>query len=140
MKLFFGLMDKINPSGSLSFSRETSVVSRKPWGAVDGKRRNDFVRFQRKRGRYDHHKEKEWCRRAGEEEDTEEEEQTKERIIINRFLCVFGGIERRHFLPSFFLFTKQHFYYTQHKLTDKNTLTPILLKPEQQQNHTQEEE
>ena len=139
MKLFFGLMDKINPSGSLSFSRETSSSVANlgvRWTENEGtilcafREREDDTTTTKRRSGADAREKKKIQKKM---------KKSKRKKGSSSSLCVFGGIERRHFLPSFFLFTKQHFYYTQHKLTDKNTLTPILLKPEQQ-NHTQEEE
>ena len=78
MKLFFGLMDKINRPLhiiDLSFSplrRKRDVTKPVRWTENEG----TTMRAFRKRGRY--HKEKECCRRAEEEEEDDDDDEEEE--------------------------------------------------------------
>ena len=115
MKLFFGLMDKINRPLhiiDLSFSplrRKRDVTKPVRWTENEG----TTMRAFRKRGRY--HKEKECCRRAEEEEEEEEDDDDDDEETTRK--KGHGGeesfwIERRHhFFPLFsslFFLTKRH--------------------------------
>ena len=115
MKLFFGLMDKINRPLhiiDLSFSplrRKRDVTKPVRWTENEG---TTMLCAFRKRGRY--HKEKECCRRAEEEEEEEDDDDDDEETTRKKG---HGGeesfwIERRHhFFPLFsslFFLTKRH--------------------------------
>ena len=104
MKLFFGLMDKINRPLhiiDLSFSplrRKRDVTKPVRWTENEGTTMCAF----RKRGRY--HKEKECCRRAEEEEEEEEDDDDDDEETTRK--KGHGGeesflIERHHFFPLF---------------------------------------
>ena len=116
MKLFFGLMDKINRPLhiiDLSFSplrRKRDVTKPVRWTENEG---TTMLCAFRKRGRY--HKEKECCRRAEEEEDDEDDDEDDDEETTRK--KGHGGeesfwIERRHhFFPLFsslFFLTKRH--------------------------------
>ena len=114
MKLFFGLMDKINRPLhiiDLSFSplrRKRDVTKPVRWTENEG----TTMRAFRKRGRY--HKEKECCRRAEEEEEDDDDDDDDDEETTRK--KGHGGeesfwIERHHFFPLFsslFFLTKRH--------------------------------